>query len=528
MRATLAFAVLIALGLPQRAQAYTLVIDQPNGPARQWSANASPILIEINDQTGPQLANMAPGSDPFAALERALTTWPAAANISFTQGTTSIADAGNDGHNIMTFVDTPANRQAFEMAGNPVGLTLISFIGSEIQEADVFFNPTSQFTTTLDDDDSLGDANLQDAEAVAVHELGHLIGLHHTGVEAASMWPLTSVLQRTLAADDVAGARVLYPVGGVGEIHGSVTVGGAPAFGAHVVALGGDGTVAASAVTLPDGSFTVGGLAPGTYTAYVEPLDGPHSSIPDGTCVRVGNIFGGGLYNGATLDTDFRTMFLGGNETPTPVVVTAGGSEQIDFSIAADSAAGLPNPTAIGPAMVFGNGGVSVRVRFGPLRLNRDEEQFVTVAGPDLDTVPAEGISFSGTGVEVDPSSLIKNPGLAISCGGDLLPTLVFRVTVAANAAPGARSLFLRVGGSMTAMTASVDIAGEAVPAACLGDCSGDGEVTVDEILLMVNIALGDADISECLAGDGNGDQQVTVEEIIGAVNNALQGCPVA
>jgi hypothetical protein len=278
---------------------------------------------------------------------------------------------------------------------------------------------------------------------------------------------------------------------------------------------------------LPDGSFTVGGLSPGTYTAYVEPLDGPHASIPDGTCVRVGNMFGGGLYTGATLDSDFRTEFLGGNENPTALPVSAGGSTQADFAVAAGSVAGLPNPTAIGPAMVFGNGGVSVRVGFGPFGLTRDAEQFVTVAGPSLDTVAAEGIRFSGAGVDVDASSLIKNPGLAISCGGALLPTLVFRVNVAANAAPGARSLFLRVDDRITAMTASVDIAGELTPAACLGDCNGDGEVTVDEILLMVNIALGAADISECLAGDGNGDEQVTVDEIISAVNNALQGCPV-
>jgi len=61
--------------------------------------------------------------------------------------------------------------------------------------------------------------------------------------------------------------------------------------------------------------------------------------------------------------------------------------------------------------------------------------------------------------------------------------------------------------------------------AACIGDCNGDGEVTVDEILIMVNLALTGG-IEGCAAGDGNGDAQITVDEILTAVNNALTGCP--
>ncbi len=60
----------------------------------------------------------------------------------------------------------------------------------------------------------------------------------------------------------------------------------------------------------------------------------------------------------------------------------------------------------------------------------------------------------------------------------------------------------------------------------CTGDCSGDSVVTVDEIVTMVNIALGTADISSCEAGDANADGQITVDEILTAVNNALNGCP--
>jgi hypothetical protein len=61
--------------------------------------------------------------------------------------------------------------------------------------------------------------------------------------------------------------------------------------------------------------------------------------------------------------------------------------------------------------------------------------------------------------------------------------------------------------------------------AGCTGDCSGDGKVTVDELLTMMNIALGNAEGTNCLAGDADGDGLITVDEVILAVNNALNGC---
>jgi cysteine-rich repeat protein len=61
----------------------------------------------------------------------------------------------------------------------------------------------------------------------------------------------------------------------------------------------------------------------------------------------------------------------------------------------------------------------------------------------------------------------------------------------------------------------------------CVGDCAGDGDVTIDELLTMVNIALGNSALSECQAGDARGDRAITIDEIIAAVNVALNGCGV-
>ena len=67
-----------------------------------------------------------------------------------------------------------------------------------------------------------------------------------------------------------------------------------------------------------------------------------------------------------------------------------------------------------------------------------------------------------------------------------------------------------------------------ATPIRCVGDCDGSGDVTVDEIVRMANIALGTLPLSDCAAGDGDGSGDITVNEIVAAVSHALNGCPAA
>jgi len=60
----------------------------------------------------------------------------------------------------------------------------------------------------------------------------------------------------------------------------------------------------------------------------------------------------------------------------------------------------------------------------------------------------------------------------------------------------------------------------------CPGDCNGDGEVSINELIIGVNIALGAQAVTACTAMDSNGDGAVTVNELIRAVSMALNGCP--
>ena len=59
----------------------------------------------------------------------------------------------------------------------------------------------------------------------------------------------------------------------------------------------------------------------------------------------------------------------------------------------------------------------------------------------------------------------------------------------------------------------------------CLGDCNGDRALTVEEIVKMVNVALGVEELSGCPSADRDGDGNVTIDEILIALNMALLGC---
>lgn len=61
---------------------------------------------------------------------------------------------------------------------------------------------------------------------------------------------------------------------------------------------------------------------------------------------------------------------------------------------------------------------------------------------------------------------------------------------------------------------------------ACAGDCGGDGPVTIDDLLSLVEIALDAAPLSECAAGDVDHDGAIQVDEILAAVHIALGECP--
>ncbi|HSP96979.1 MAG TPA: hypothetical protein VL049_07005, partial [Candidatus Dormibacteraeota bacterium] len=59
----------------------------------------------------------------------------------------------------------------------------------------------------------------------------------------------------------------------------------------------------------------------------------------------------------------------------------------------------------------------------------------------------------------------------------------------------------------------------------CAGDCNGDRQVSIADLIEVLTIVIGDMPISSCPAADADGDGMLTIGDIIAAVNSALNGC---
>ena len=66
----------------------------------------------------------------------------------------------------------------------------------------------------------------------------------------------------------------------------------------------------------------------------------------------------------------------------------------------------------------------------------------------------------------------------------------------------------------------------ESAYAECMGDCNDDGEVTIDDLVKVVNVSVGSMPMSACINADADpSDGRVAIDEIIRSVRSALYGC---
>lgn len=80
---------------------------------------------------------------------------------------------------------------------------------------------------------------------------------------------------------------------------------------------------------------------------------------------------------------------------------------------------------------------------------------------------------------------------------------------------------------AVAVLAASLAVAPSTARAACVGDCNNSGTVTIDELVLGIDINLGTMPLSACTNASGNGST-VLVNDNVTAVNNALHGCAAA
>ena len=146
------------------------------------------------------------GDDERQAVRRAFATWSAAVQISFREVGTG---------------DSPDILIAWTQAN--CGDT--NMVGGTLAHADYppgcgYYGNAIPRPLHFDDQEHawcIGTvANQYDVETIALHEIGHLLGLSHSSVAGAVMFPTVSAnsTNRVLAADDLEGIRQLYPIQG--------------------------------------------------------------------------------------------------------------------------------------------------------------------------------------------------------------------------------------------------------------------------------------------------------------------------
>jgi hypothetical protein len=266
-------------------------------------------------------------------IGRAFNTWHAVENTetsSVFAGFTTAPAGEDDDMSVLGFVNRPDQSRTLAATS-----FLIDTSDGSILESDIYFNTSFAWSTA-----DPGVPGRFDLQSIAVHEIGHLLGLSHSALgetelisggrrvlaAEAVMFPIAfssgNTADRVLKSDDVAGLLDIYGSSEFtrqsGSISGRVTKNGQGVIGAHVVAFDPRTRKLVGGFTLSsDGAFVIAGLDPGPHVLRVEPLDdGDIESFFDSS-------FG--------VDIDFRVKFF----ERVVVVPRGGGTRNIEIRVTA-------------------------------------------------------------------------------------------------------------------------------------------------------------------------------------------------
>jgi MYXO-CTERM domain-containing protein len=204
----------LVLGAATSAQAY-LLVETDDGTPVHWQQRCVPWKLH-------ELGSADVGFDlTHEAMTQATDTWEEISSSFITfedQGVTSkqiVTPAQGEIENIVIWHEDAGWPYALRV----VGLTSLTFdsASGQIIDADIEMNG-DDYDFGVD-----GGAEVYDIQQALTHELGHLLGLDHSLVEAAAMFPDAfpgEVQKRVLHGDDVDAVSETHPSGSEPEVDG--------------------------------------------------------------------------------------------------------------------------------------------------------------------------------------------------------------------------------------------------------------------------------------------------------------------
>jgi len=289
-----------------------------------WPAAAFPVPFQV---TPGLTTDIADGTD-LQALQSALATWTAVADSAaavYLEAEAAVEANVLDGINAIEF----SNSTDLGSAGFVTLTYMLTDVDGTILEVDTLVNDRNiGFTTTA------GSNVGYDLETVMLQSLGRALGFVSTPYGAResaqtvneaspAMYVVSRSIgesKRDLEDDDIAGLSDAYPAAGSrrGAIVGTVRRGSRALFGAQVLAFDPVRSISVVALSLPDGSFRIGGLPAGRYVLEVLPLRSPATPAAIG-----------GIFDSDFVDTTFSRVFF-----DQVVPVSAGQSTSVQLEVA--------------------------------------------------------------------------------------------------------------------------------------------------------------------------------------------------
>jgi hypothetical protein len=234
---TLLSLIIISCGMQKKTVEYDdfyADIDQPIVFSEGWGTNYNyPVTVDVSTAITSENSNL------ISYIQSAVNTWNSAIGRTILQlRTGTVTKTGNDFSSLFLPNNEPFNAMYYDQISGGIGgwvnntgkpsstiaATIYNFKKNVISKANIRFNRDKYYFGNTATDNTFSGLDVADMQSIALHELGHFLGLGHVASERNSvMYPTIDVglnnpptrKSRIIdpSCNDIERIRTIYPGG---------------------------------------------------------------------------------------------------------------------------------------------------------------------------------------------------------------------------------------------------------------------------------------------------------------------------